>query len=317
MIFLAVISDYLRSASAVGRSVDHLFWGLTLTTGAVAGLVMLALLVFCLRYRRGSRASRAPLRISTNAVEITWTLIPIFIFLGFFAWAAELYYQMAAPPMDAEEIHVLGKQWMWKTQHLNGRSEIDELHVEVGRPVALLMISQDVIHSFYIPAFRLKQDVVPGNYTREWFTATRTGTFPIFCSEYCGTNHSAMTGFVHVLSPANYTKWLNEGGAPTALATAGQQLFMARGCAGCHSEHGTVHAPLLNGIYGQSVALANQRTVIADERYLRDSILLPNKDVVAGYQPVMPSFQGQLSEEQVLQLIAYLKTLGPSPSPAP
>ncbi|WP_395747400.1 cytochrome c oxidase subunit II [Prosthecobacter sp.] len=314
------MKDFLqlfRSASNFGGPVDALLWALLLTCGLMTLILGALILLFCWRYRRGSPASRAPLQLSQTKVEITWTLIPLLIFLGLFAWAAKVYFDMARPPADALEIHVVAKQWMWKMQHPNGCREINELHIPVGRPVSLVMISQDVIHSFYVPAFRTKQDVLPGRYTSEWFTPTRTGRFHLFCAEYCGTDHSAMTGSIVVMEPAQYSAWLASQPPPESVTAAGQRLFLALGCAGCHATGSRVPAPLLEGLYGRPVGLADGTTLIADEAYLRDSILLPNKHITGGYQPVMPTYQGQLGEEEVLQLITYLKSLSAPPPPTP
>ena len=196
---------------------------------------------------------------------------------------------------------------MWKTQHLDGRAEINELHLQIGEPVKLIMTSQDVIHDFFVPAFRTKQDIVPGRYTTEWFTPTKLGKYRIFCAEYCGMDHSAMGGWVHVLSPAEYARWLAEGRNSESIVAAGARLFQARGCSGCHAPNATVRAPLLTGIYGKPVALKDGSIVIADEQYLHDSILLPNKQITAGYDPLMPTYQGQLGEEEVMQLVAYIR----------
>ena len=217
---------------------------------------------------------------------------------------------MRRSPADALPVYVVGKQWMWKLQHRNGRREIDELHVPLGQPVRLVMTSQDVIHSFFVPAFRLKQDVVPGRYTSLWFTATRLGEFHLFCSEYCGTDHAAMLGRVVVMEPAAFARWLAAGPRVPGLAQQGFALFREHGCSGCHAAGSTVHAPSLDGLLGSHVHLQDGRTIVADENYVRDSILAPDKDIVAGFAPLMPSFAGQLSEEQIEALIAYLRSTG-------
>jgi cytochrome c oxidase subunit II len=309
MSFREAIEFITSSASDVGRSVDAIFWALTAICGFMVLLLAVLILYFCIRYRRGSQADRTLSGISQTPIEIAWVAIPLLIFLGLFVWAGVVFFQMSSPPNDALEIHVVGKQWMWKIQHPDGRREINELHLPVGRAVVLLMISQDVIHSFYVPAFRTKQDVLPGRYSRSWFVPTKTGVYHLFCAEYCGTEHSRMVGMVHVLEPAAYAGWLAQEAEPKSVVAAGKRLFLSRGCAGCHLPGGPIRSPLLEGIFRKPVALANGTTIIADERYLRDSILLPNEHVVAGYDPVMPTFQGQLAEEEVLQLIAYLKSL--------
>jgi cytochrome c oxidase subunit 2 len=305
-----------RSASNFGSSVDAILWTLLGVCGLVTAAVAVLILFFCVRYRRGSPASREPARLSQMKIEITWTLAPLLIFFGLFVWAAVVYFQMARPPADALEIHVVAKQWMWKLQHPGGQREIDELHIPLGRPVALVMISQDVIHSFFVPAFRTKQDVLPGRYTREWFTPTKTGRYHLFCAEYCGTNHSAMTGWIDVMQPADYAAWLAAQPPAESVVASGRRLFTSLGCSGCHSAQSRIPAPLLEGLADKPVGLADGSTAVANDTYLRDSILLPNKQVVGGFQPVMPTFQGQLSEEEVMQLVAYIKSLGAQPSQA-
>ena len=225
-------------------------------------------------------------------------------------WGALIYLSEARPPADALEIYVVAKQWMWKAEHPTGQAEIDALHVPVGRAVKLTMTSQDVIHSFFVPAFRVKQDVVPGRYTSEWFKPTTPGEYHIFCSQYCGTQHSAMVGRVVVMEPADYERWLNTGRTAESIALTGERLFRERGCSGCHSVNSKFHAPLLEGVFGKSSPLENGEIVPMDERYVRDSILLPGKEIAKGYQNIMPSYAGQLSEEEIMQLIAYLKSIG-------
>lgn len=298
-------------ASDIGWSVDLLFWTLVAICGLVTFAIFAAIVLFCVRYREGSSAPRQGREVKTLAIEITWSSATMVIFLGIFVWAAFVYVRMSRPPPGTKEIHIVAKQWMWKAQHADGRREINELHLRVGEPVALVMTSQDVIHDFFIPAFRTKQDVLPQKYTTEWFTPTKPGKYHLFCAEYCGTDHSRMGGWVHVLEAAPFDRWLEETDGGESATAAGARLFQARGCAGCHAPNAAVHAPLLNGIYRRPVALSDGSITIADEQYLHDSILLPNKQITAGYQPLMPTYQGQLSEEEVMQLIAYLKSLSP------
>jgi cytochrome c oxidase subunit 2 len=243
-------------------------------------------------------------------IEITWTLIPTFIFLGLFVWGAEAYWTIQRPPNGAMEINVVGKQWMWKVQHPEGNREINELHVPLGRVVKITLASQDVIHSFFLPAFRIKQDVVPGRYTTLWFKANKSGVFHLFCSEFCGTHHSAMTGRVVVLQPAEYQEWLMRGQPADTLARSGEKLFRELGCSGCHENSTIVKAPSLHGIFGKPVPLQTGTFTLADEGYIRDSILLPAKDISAGYANLMPSYQGRVSEDEVLELVAYIRSLG-------
>ena len=298
------------SASNLAPQVDGIFFALLALCGAVAILIFLVAVFFCIRYRRGSSADRTPPKGGPLRFEITWTVIPFFIFLGLFFWAAKVFFAMSRPPADATEIHIVGKQWMWKIQHPDGRREINELHIPVGHPVKLVMTSQDVIHDFFIPGFRTKQDVVPGRYTTEWFTPTKPGQYHLFCAQYCGTDHSKMVGTIYVMEPAEHAKWLAGQPAPDSLAAAGERAFRNRGCSGCHAPNAAIRSPLLDGIYGRKVPLADGTLVTADEQYLRDSILLPNKQISAGYEPTMPTFQGQISEEELNAIIAYLKSLG-------
>jgi cytochrome c oxidase subunit 2 len=297
-------------ASNLAPQVDYIYFALLALCSAVALGVLLVALFFCVRYRRGSGADRTPPRGSRLRFEITWTVIPFVLFLGLFFWAADVFFGMSRPPAGATEIYVVGKQWMWKIQHPDGRREINELHIPVGRPVKLMMTSEDVIHDFFVPGFRTKQDVVPGRYTTEWFTPTEPGKYHIFCSQYCGTDHSKMVGWVYVMEPADHARWLQQQPASDSLIAIGERAFHTRGCSGCHTQNSQIRAPLLDGIYGKQIPLSNSTLVTADEQYLRDSILLPNKQVAAGYAPVMPTFQGQISEEELNAIIAYLKSLG-------
>ncbi len=297
-------------ASNLAPKVDHIYIALLLLCGAVAFLVCVAILFFCFRYRRGSKVDRTPMKISQRKFELTWTIVPFFVFLGIFFWAAEVFFGMSRPPANATEIYVVGKQWMWKIQHPDGRREINELHIPVGQPVKLIMASEDVIHDFFIPAFRTKQDVVPGRYTTEWFTPTRAGQYHLFCSQYCGTDHAKMVGTVYVMEPAEHARWLAQQPASDSLVAIGERSFHTRGCSGCHAPNAAIRAPLLDGIYGRKIPLSDSTLVTADDQYLRDSILLPNKQIAAGYEAIMPTFQGQISEEELNAIIAYLKSLG-------
>jgi cytochrome c oxidase subunit 2 len=278
-----------------------------LLTGTVALGVCIAILFFAVRYRHGAVVSRGNVSRKLG-IELAWTLIPLALFVVIFAWAARDFLVLYAPPRDALPIDVVAKQWMWKLQHRNGRREINELHVPLGQPVRLVMTAQDVIHSFYVPAFRLKQDVLPGRYTSIWFTPTQLGEFHLFCAEYCGSEHSMMIGRVVVMLPADYTRWLGSGKEEPSLAQYGFARFRELGCSGCHAANSTVHAPSLRGLLGREVHLQDGRTIVADENYIRDSILLPKKDVVAGFAPVMPSFTGQVSEEDIQALVAYIRS---------
>jgi cytochrome c oxidase subunit II len=300
-------------ASTSAQQVDWLYFGLTAMLVFFCIVVFAPLIFFCVRYRRGARVNRGNPSEGSNLLETGWTIFPILVGLGFFVWGATLYYHMERPPRDALQVQVVAKQWMWKLQHAEGKKEIDELHVPLGRDVELTMASQDVIHSFFIPAFRVKQDVVPGKYTTEWFHPTRLGEYHLFCAEYCGTDHSKMIGRVVVMRPADYQRWLTTGQTGRSVVFEGQRLFRDKGCSGCHVGSSVIHAPPLEGLYGKQVPLASGEIVTADDQYLRDSILLPGKQISAGYPNLMPSFSGHISEAEIMQIIAYLKSTGNQP----
>jgi cytochrome c oxidase subunit II len=302
-------------ASTSAQQVDWLYFGLTAMMIFFVAIVFLPIIYFCIRYRRGSRADRSNPSSGSNLLESGWTLFPLLVGLFFFGWGAIVYYHMERPPRDALQVQVVAKQWMWKLQHEEGKKEINELHVPLGRDITLTMTSQDVIHSFFVPAFRVKQDVVPGKYTTEWFHPTRLGEYHLFCAEYCGTNHSAMIGRVVVMRPEDYQRWLASGETGPSIVFEGHRLFRERGCSGCHVNSSAIHAPPLEGIYGKQVPLASGEIVTADDQYLRDSILLPGKKISAGYENVMPSFAGHISEAEIMKIIAYLKSLGEEPEP--
>jgi cytochrome c oxidase subunit 2 len=300
-------------ASSGASEVDLMFLGLILVSLFFVAAVFFPLAWFGIKYRRGSKASRANPSEGSNVIEVGWTMLPTIIGIALFSWGAVGYYHSEAPPADSLQVNVVGKQWMWKLQHAEGKREINELHVPRGRAVELTLTSQDVIHSFFVPAFRVKRDVIPGRYVSEWFKATRTGEYHIFCSQFCGTEHSQMIGRVVVMEPAAYQQWLVSGETNESVAQAGGRLFRERGCSGCHAINSVFHAPLLDGLYGRPVQLSTGETVTADDQYIRDSILLPGKQITAGFENIMPSYSGNLSEEEVMQLIAYLKSLGDQP----
>jgi cytochrome c oxidase subunit II len=299
-----------EQASTIASRVDALYYYLLIVSAFFILLIFGLIFVFAVKYRRRSEDEQARPIMGNIALEVTWIVIPFILVMVMFAWGASLYFTAFNPPPDALEIFVVGKQWMWKVQHPEGRREINELHVPVGYPVKLTITSQDVIHSFYVPAFRIKMDAVPGRYTQIWFEANKVGTYHLFCAEYCGTAHAGMGGRVVVMTPSEYEQWLRTGTTDEPLAAAGERLFQRLGCSGCHSPHSIVPAPPLEAIYGKPVPLQSGAVVIADEGYIRDSILLPQKDVVAGYAPVMPPFQGRVSEEELMQIIAYIRSLG-------
>lgn len=303
------------SVSAYGNEVDIFALAFTGLITALTLPVFVLIVYFAIKYRRGKPANRANPPQGNTMLELSWSIIPFILMLGFFGWSTALFASRYFPPGDAMNIDVVAKQWMWKFQHPEGQGEIDELHVPVNQPVKLTMASQDVIHSFYVPALRMKQDVVPGRYTTTWFTATKPGTYRLACAEFCGTDHSVMGGKVEVLTETGYARWLDQSSVDQTLAAAGAAIFRSHGCSGCHSPSATVQAPKLAGLYGSPVPLRDGSIVTADDQYLRDSILLPQKQIAAGYPPIMPTFQNVLSEEEVLKLVAYLKSLGQKGEP--
>jgi len=239
--------------------------------------------------------------------------VPFGLAMVMYVWGASVFFTAVRPPPDALDVYVVGKQWMWKFQHTEGQREINDLHVPLGRSVRLTMTSEDVIHSFFVPAFRVKQDVLPGRYTTTWFNATKPGTYHLFCAEYCGTVHSGMIGHVVVMEPTQYESWLGTGAVEGSLASAGEKLFQDLACNTCHTGDAQARGPNLRGLLGRSVALEGGGTIIADETYIRESVLDPRAKIVAGFQPIMPTYQGLVTEEQLLSLVAYLKSLaGPT-----
>lgn len=300
----------LPIASNFAPAVDHIFIALLVLSCAILGLVMFLMGLYAFRYRAGSPLDRGTVLEKTWYFESAWTAAILLGFFGLFYWGAAIYLQEFEPPPDTVKIEVVGKQWMWKIQHPGGQREINTLHVPVGEPVQLLMTSEDVIHDVFIPAFRLKHDVLPGRWYSLWFVAEKPGTYDLFCAQLCGADHSQMRGLVVALRPAAYRQWLAANGSPNGLAERGKTLFVQDGCAGCHEGHGTVRAPSLVGVFGSPVPLSNGSTIIADEGYLRDSILHPDQQVVASYKSVMPSFSGKISEGDLQALVAYIRSLG-------
>ncbi len=306
-------------ASTFSNQIDALGVVLTVLTIFFSALVMSLMLFFAIRYRRGSKVSRSKPQHHNIALELTWSVIPLVLGLTVFVMAMIPFTQIYNPPANAEEIFVIGKRWMWHLEHTNGIRENNELHVPTGRPFKLTIISQDVIHGFYVPAFRIKRDALPGRYNTVWFEATRPGKYHLFCTEYCGTNHSQMGGWVYVMTPANYSQWLKTGsqGALTqkveTVAEQGRELFTTLACSNCHVNQDTVRAPTLNGIYGHPRKLLSGKIVNADDEYLRNAIRKPEDNLLEGYGQVttMPAYkEDQLTEEQIHNLIVYIKTLG-------
>jgi cytochrome c oxidase subunit 2 len=299
-----------EQASTMARNVDALYIFLLIVTGMMTLLIFVCLVYFAarFRYRPGVRAEQIE---GSTPLEITWSAIPFVVFMVIFAWGAVVYFKERTPPTDSAEIYIVAKQWMWKVEHAEGQREINELHVPVGRDVKLIMTSQDVIHSFFIPAFRIKQDVLPGRYTVEWFRATKPGVYHLFCAEYCGTQHSGMVGDIVVQEPAQYEAWMN-GGSTGPLSATGEKIFSELGCVTCHRTDALGRGPNLQGVFGKPVQLEDGRTVNADENYLRECILDPGAKRVKGFQPIMPTFQGLVTEEQVNALVAYIKSISPA-----
>lgn len=299
-----------EQASKFAMEVDLFYIALWLMTIVITTGIVIAISLFMVKYKRRHNGEIPDQVEGHMTLEIIWSVIPLIICIGIFAWGAKLYYQMYSEPKESLEIFVTGKQWMWRAQHPDGQREINTLHVPVGRRVKLTMTSEDVLHAYFIPAFRTKSDVVPGRYTTTWFEATKPGTYHIFCAEYCGAQHSGMIGTVTAMEPGEYQAWLG-GGTNEPPAVLGERLFSSLACNTCHTADGKGRGPKLNELYGKSVALNNGSSITFDDTYIRESILDPAAKVVKDYQVIMPSFRGQISEEQIGQVIAYLKSIGP------
>lgn len=298
---------------------DLLYLFLTVTSAFFVVLVAALVFFFAIKYRRRHPDDVGADIHGSLVLELTWTVIPFILSMIMFVWGADLFFRLSRPPADAMDFFAVGKQWMWKVQHPSGVREINELHVPTGRPIRITLGSEDVIHDFSIPAMRVKMDAVPGKLTTMWFTATTPGVYHLFCAEYCGTKHSGMIGQVTVMTPQAYEAWIGGGAAGASPAEAGQKLFAGSdySCVTCHKDDGSGRGPVLDGVFGSTVELADGRKVVADENYLRESIMAPSSKIVRGYPnpSIMPTFQGQISEENVIQLIAYLKTLKPAAAP--
>jgi len=297
--------------------VDSLYFFL-LALSIFFSLLIAGLIVFyAVKYRRRAADSVGSEIHGGLVLELTWTIVPLLITMVIFVWGASVFFAMSRPPDETINIYVVGKQWMWKFQHLDGQREIDELHVPVGRPVKLIMTSEDVIHDVFVPAFRIKADVVPGRYTHLWFQSTKPGRYRLFCAEYCGTKHSGMIGQVVVMEPSEYQTWLSGGAAEGSLASAGAKLFQDLACNTCHRPDAQGRGPVLEGLFGKTVTLQNGVTLTVDEAYVRESILQPAAKIASGFQPIMPTFQGLVTEEQLLELIEYVKSLHELPQVQP
>jgi cytochrome c oxidase subunit II len=309
--FIGDIPLFPPAASAQAGPIDDLYWFEVIVSAIMTVLIFACIVLFAWKYKRKPGVEPIQIHGSTK-LELTWSILPFLVMLIMFGWGAQLYFAAQQPPRDAMEIFVTGKQWMWKIQYPDGNREIDELHVPVGQPVKLTMASEDVIHSFSIPAFRVRHDVVPGHYDSIWFTATKPGRYHLFCTEYCGNQHAGMIGWVDVLDQRAYANWASGGGSQGTLAEQGEKLFQQFGCATCHLLDQQGRCPMLRGLYNKPVQLNDGRTVLADDAYLRESILDPNAKIVNGFEAnVMPQFKGQVTEENVIQLIGYIKSLSP------
>ena len=289
--------------------VDNLYFFILAVTAFFALLVVVLVLYFAVKYRDDTGLKVGAPITGSIPLEIGWSLVPFFVAMAIFVWATVVFFQVVRPPDQTLEIYATGKRWMWRFQHLDGQREINQLHVPVGRAVKITFTSEDVLHDLYIPVFRVKADAIPGRYSSIWFKATKTGDFHIFCAEYCGTRHSGMTGQIHVMEPDDYQAWLSGGGLTGSLSARGEQLFQQLACNTCHVADGSGRGPALAGVFGSQVKLEGGRTAVADESYLRESILTPQMKIVQGYGPLMPTFQGLVSEDQLLQLIEYIKSL--------
>jgi cytochrome c oxidase subunit II len=312
---LAQFQFFPDQASTSAAWVDALLMFLLGVSGFFALLIVTLVIVFAVKYRRRAGTGPTPRIKGSTALEVFWSAVPLGIAMIIFYWGAEIYFRIARPPDETQQVYVVGKQWMWKLQHLGGQREINELHIPLGVPVKLTLTSEDVIHDFFVPAFRSHVDVLPQRYVQVWFQPTMIGRFHMFCSQYCGTNHSGMIGTVVVQERAEYQAWLRSR-AEGSLALEGRKLFLYHRCVTCHSADSQARAPVLEDLYGRQVPLNDGRTVVADETYLRESILNPDAKIVAGYQPIMPTFQGQISEEDVIKLIAFIQALRPGETPS-
>ncbi len=311
---LLSLSFLPEQAAVASKPVDSLFIYLIFISSFFGLLIAAMIIFFSIRYKRKSESDRPKEIHGNNKLEMLWTIIPLIISLTIFGWGLVLYFNNYRPPAHALEVFVVGKQWMWKLQHPSGPREIDELHVPINYPVRLTLTSEDVIHSFYVPAFRIKMDAVPGRYTHTWFQATKVGKYHLFCAEYCGTEHSKMIGWVHVMSQEDYQKWISERTGQTPMLepgasalSEGEKIFQKYRCFACHHAAAGALGPDLSGIYGKQVKLLDGTTVTADENYLRESIKTPQIKIVEGYAPLMPTFENILSEEQIFAIIEYLK----------
>src|SRR3569833_1340664 len=303
-----------ESASNFATQVDGLYGYMIVISAFFTILVAFLIIIFAVKYRKRPGVTVAPVTddhsIGAMLLEIAWSVIPLGLSLVMFAWGASIMFQESRPPKDSLNVYVTGKRWMWKVQHLEGAREINELHIPVNRDIRLTLTSEDAIHDFYVPAFRTKTDVLPGRYTTEWFRPTKVGQYHLFCAEYCGTKHSGMVGTIYVMSVEDYNKWLAQGNGEGSMAEDGESLFRQLGCGNCHMPDGHGRAPDLHGVYGMNVDLSDGSRVRADESYIRESVIYPQAKIVAGYERIMPTFKGLISDEGMLKLIEYIKSMG-------
>lgn len=312
------IEFFPEQASSVARHVDYLFFFLVIVCGIVGVGIAGVLIFFSIRYHHTRKVNRTISNVNTLKIELAWSLIPLAIFMVIFVWAAWLYFHMQQmPTTNSLQIYGIGQQWMWIFQHPGGVREINDLHVPIDKNIKMVLTSEDVIHSFFVPQFRIKQDVLPNRYTYVWFKPTKLGAYHLFCMEYCGTLHSAMRGTVYVMQPEEYQRWLAGQVSPGTLSEKGRRVFNQLGCASCHVADAGVRAPMLNDLYGRKVRLDDGRMIQADDQYIRDSIVLPQKDLVAGYPPIMPTFRGIAQEDEILALIEYIKSMREQTGGAP
>jgi cytochrome c oxidase subunit II len=303
-----------EQASTIAPRVDNLYFFITAVSAFFALVVTVLVIIFAIKYRRRHPDEvGAPIHGSL-VLELIWTAIPFVLAMVMFVWGASVYFAMVRPPSETLDIYAVGKQWMWKFQHREGQREINTLHVPINTPVRMVITSEDVLHDLYLPTFRVKMDAIPGRYTQLWFTATKLGTYHLFCAEYCGTKHSGMVGSVTVMPQDDFQTWLSGGATEGTLAQGGEKLFTQLACVTCHAAGDQQRGPVLNGLFGSQVTLANGEKVVADNAYIRESILNPQAKIVAGFPPIMPTFQGQVSEEQLLALTEYIKSLRPGKS---
>ncbi len=305
-----------QAASRAAVHADYLILGFTVITLLLTVPIFISITFFAFKYRSGRKVNRKTAENRSVLIELSWMLIPFFLTLIFFVWGALLFSEQKTAPAGALQITAIGRQWMWKFQHAGGQSEINDLHVPEGQPVVIKMISQDVIHALYIPALRIQMDTIPNRYTELWFKADKVGSYHLFCSEYCGTDHSEMDGTLFIMKPVDYQKWLTQSASSSSIVAAGEALFQSYGCSGCHQNGSTVKAPQLAGLFQKPVPLEAGGTIVADDSYIRDKILHPNTNKIAGYKQNMPAYEGKIGEDDLIRIVSYIKSLPPQQNQA-